>query len=154
MLEIDTTAPEFSLKDSEGTEHSLSEFKGSYIILYFYPRDNTPGCTTEACAFRDSALKLTSLDAVIIGVSSDSVSSHKRFKEKYHLPFLLLSDPKRTMMDTYGAVKEKTRSGKVSLKTIRMTYIIDKRGKIITCYPKVTPKEHASQIQEFLEEQP
>lgn len=151
MLEAGTKAPEFTLPDSEGSERSLSEFRGSYVILYFYPKDNTPGCTTEACAFRDSYERLADQKSVVIGVSGDSVESHRRFKEKHHLPFILLSDPERKVIDMYGALKEKKMFGKTALGIVRSTYIIDREGTIIQTYPKVTPKDHAEQITRYLE---
>ncbi len=151
MLEIGTKAPEFSLPDADGIEHKLSDFVGSYVVLYFYPRDNTPGCTTEACGFRDINEPLTDLGAVVLGVSKDTQASHQKFRDKFELPFLLLSDPEHEMIERYGAWKEKKSFGKVSMGIVRSTYVIDREGKVLARYPKVATKDHAEQIKALLE---
>lgn len=140
-------APDFTLKSDGGIDVSLSDFRGKNVILYFYPKDGTSGCTREAKKFRDLAEEFSKENskenAVIIGVSRDSVESHKRFKEKHNLPFILLSDPNGEVHKMYEVLKEKTRGGKVSLKTERSTFIIDEAGVIKKIYRKVKVKGHA-----------
>lgn len=134
---------DFTLKDHTGIERSLHEWRGSWVVLYFYPKDGTPGCTKEACSFRDVNESLLARDAVVVGISKDSVASHADFKKKYDLPFTLLSDPEHKVIEEYGAWGPGF-MGYTS--TLRQTYIISPDGKIVKEYPKVTPAEHATQI--------
>lgn len=150
MLEKGTKAPDFTLFDKNGTEVSLSSFLGKKIVLYFYPRDNTPGCTRQACAFAESFEEFKKLDAVVIGISKDSVSSHVKFAEKYELPFILLSDPEHKVIEAFGAWQEKKNYGKVSFGTVRSTFVIDETGTIEKVMPKVKPDTNAAEILEYL----
>ena len=131
MLEIGTKAPAFTLPDQNGKAHSLSDYAGKKVILYFYPKDNTPGCTKQACGFADRYPQFLEKGAVVLGVSKDSVSSHKNFEQKYALPFPLLSDPEKEVIQAYDVWKEKKNYGKVSLGVVRTTYLIDENGIII-----------------------
>lgn len=151
MLEIGTKAPDFTLMDKEGRTVSLSDFLGKRVVLYFYPRDNTSGCTRQACAFAASYDKFRSMDTVVIGVSKDSVSSHQKFAEKYDLPFVLLSDPELTAIQAYDVWKEKKQYGKVSMGVVRTTYVIDRQGNIEKVMPKVKPDTNAAEILAYLE---
>lgn len=139
-------AAEFRLPDENGTYHKLSDYRGKWVVLYFYPKDDTPGCTTEACGFRDALAKLQKLGVVIVGVSKDSVVSHKKFSQKYHLNFPLLSDEAKTVIRAYHAWGTKTLMGKTFEGTLRMTYLIDPTGEVRKVYPYVKPEEHASEI--------
>lgn len=150
MLEIGTKAPNFSLPDQNGEMHSLSEYKGKKVILYFYPRDNTPGCTKQACSFGELMPQFKEKGAVIIGVSKDSVASHKKFEEKYGLPFTLLSDTERKVIEAYDVWKEKKNYGKVSMGVVRTTYLIDEKGIIIKAFGNVKAAENPSQMLEEL----
>ena len=150
MLEVGTKAPDFTLKNQEGQEVSLSQFAGKRVVLYFYPRDNTPGCTRQACAFAGSYDAFRDLDAVVIGVSKDSTASHRKFADKYTLPFTLLSDPELTVLQAYGVWQEKKMYGKVSMGVVRSTYLIDEQGMIQAVMPKVKPDTNAAQILELL----
>lgn len=151
MLEIGTKAPEFSLPDKEGNIVSLSDFLGKKVVLYFYPRDNTPGCSRQACAFAGAYEGFKAKDIVVIGVSKDSVASHMRFAEKYNLPFILLSDPERQAIEAYDVWKEKKLYGKLSFGVERSTYIIDEQGYIEKAMPKVKPDTNAEEILAYLE---
>ena len=151
MLEKGTKAPDFTLFDKDGNEVSLSDFSGKKIVLYFYPKDNTPGCTRPACAFAESFEKFKELDAVVIGISKDSVSSHVKFAEKYSLPFVLLSDPEHKVIEAFGAWQEKKNYGKTYFGTVRSTFIIDENGMIEKVMPKVKPDTNAAEILEYLE---
>ena len=151
MLEKGTKAPDFTLFDKDGTEVSLSDFSGKKIVLYFYPKDNTPGCTRQACAFAESFEKFKELDAAVIGISKDSVSSHVKFAEKYSLPFVLLSDPEHKVIEAFGAWQEKKNYGKTYFGTVRSTFIIDENGIIEKVMPKVKPDTNAAEILEYLE---
>ena len=151
MLEKGTKAPDFTLFDKDGNGVSLSDFSGKKIVLYFYPKDNTPGCTRQACAFAESFEKFKELDAVVIGISKDSVSSHVKFAEKYSLPFVLLSDPEHKVIEAFGAWQEKKNYGKTYFGTVRSTFIIDKNGIIEKVMPKVKPDTNAAEILEYLE---
>ena len=151
MLEKGTKAPDFTLFDKDGNEVSLSDFSGKKIVVYFYPRDNTPGCTRQACAFAESFKKFKELDAVVIGISKDSVSSHVKFAEKYSLPFVLLSDPEHKVIEAFGAWQEKKNYGKTYFGTVRSTFIIDENGMIEKVMPKVKPDTNAAEILEYLE---
>lgn len=150
MLEVGTKAPDFTLPDKEGKMVSLSDFAGKRVVLYFYPKDNTPGCTRQACAFAGAYEEFKTLDAVVIGVSKDSVASHQKFAEKYDLPFVLLSDPELTAIQAYGVWQEKKLYGKVSMGVVRFTYVIDKNGVIEKVMPKVKPDTNAAEILDYL----
>lgn len=141
MLEPGMKAPEFTLPDQDGNPVSLSDFAGKKVVLYFYPKDNTPGCTTQAQSYRDHFQDFADKDAVVIGISKDTVRSHANFKKKYDLPFLLLADPDREVLNAYDTVKEKTMYGKKVLGTVRTTYLIDENGVIEKAYEKVKPAE-------------
>ena len=144
MLEIGTTAPDFTLPDQNGALHSLADYRGQKVILYFYPRDNTAGCTKQACAFREKG-------AVVLGVSKDSVASHKRFEEKYGLPFTLLSDTEKEVIQAYDVWKEKKNYGKVSMGVVRSTYLIDENGVIVKAFGRVKAAENPAQMLGALE---
>ncbi len=150
MLETGTKAPDFTLFDKEGATVRLSDFLGKKVILYFYPKDNTPGCTRQACAFGESYEEFKSLNAVVIGISKDSVASHLKFAEKYSLPFILLSDPEHQVIEQYDVWKEKKLYGKVSFGVVRSTYIIDENGVIEKAMPKVKPDTNAADILKYL----
>ena len=150
MLEINSIAPDFTLQDKDGNDVRLSDFAGKRVVLYFYPRDNTPGCTRQACAFATAYDGFRELDAVVIGVSKDYVASHQRFAEKYNLPFILLSDPEHAVIEAYGAWQEKKNYGKVSMGTVRCTYVIGPDGHIEKVMPKVKPDTNAAEILEYL----
>ena len=150
MLETNTKAPDFTLPDKDGNPVSLSDFRGRKVVLYFYPRDNTPGCTRQACAFAAAYDRFRSMDVTVIGVSKDSVSSHLKFAQKYDLPFILLSDPELQAIQAYDVWKEKKLYGKVSMGVVRTTYIIDEQGNIEKAMPKVKPDTNAAEILEYL----
>ncbi len=150
MLEIGTKAPNFTLSDKDGNTVSLSDFAGKRVVLYFYPKDNTPGCTRQACAFSDAYEQFQRLNVVVIGISKDSVKSHQKFAEKYHLPFVLLSDPERQAIEAYDVWQEKKLYGKVSMGVVRSTYIIGEDGNIEQVMPKVKPDTNAAEILEYL----
>ncbi len=141
-----TIAPDFTLIDQFGTEQRLSYYRGKWVVLYFYPKDNTPGCTTEACSFRDNFSELTKQGIVVLGVSKDSVASHQKFATKHNLPFLLLSDPDHQVIEQYSAWGEKKFMGKLFLGILRMTYLINPAGEIAKVYPKVNPSVHTAGI--------
>ena len=151
MLEVGTKAPDFTLKNQEGQEVSLSQFAGKRVVLYFYPRDNTPGCTRQACGFAQNYEGFTQRDVVVIGVSKDSVASHLKFAQKYELPFVLLSDPNLEAIQAYGVWQEKKLYGKVSMGVVRTTYIIDPQGVIEKVMPKVKPDTNATEILAYLD---
>ena len=153
MLEINSIAPDFTLQDKDGNDVRLSDFAGHRVVLYFYPRDNTPGCTRQACAFAAAYDGFRELDAVVIGVSKDSVASHQRFAEKYNLPFILLSDPEHAVIEAYGAWQEKKNYGKVSMGVVRSTFIIDEQGNIEKVMPKVKPDTNAQEVLAYLGKQ-
>lgn len=150
LLEVGTKAPDFTLPDKDGQNVSLSDFAGKKVVLYFYPKDNTPGCTRQACAFAGAYEAFRTLDAVVIGVSKDSAASHRKFAEKYNLPFLLLSDPELTVLQAYGVWQEKKLYGKVSMGVVRTTFVIDEQGNIERIMPKVKPDTNAAEILEQL----
>lgn len=150
MLEAGTKAPEFSLPDQNGDMHTLKEFSGKKVILYFYPRDNTPGCTKQACGFADLNPQFMEKGAVVIGVSKDSVASHKKFEEKFNLPFILLSDTELEAIKAYDVWKEKKNYGKVSMGVVRTTYLIDENGMIEKAFEKVKTAENPQQMLELL----
>ena len=151
MLKIDTIAPDFLLLDQDGNERRLSDWRGKKVILYFYPKDNTPGCTKEACSLRDYKDKLEKKNAVIVGVSKDSPSSHQKFIAKQNLNFILLSDPEHKVLEMYEAWGEKTNYGKKTFGTIRCTYIIDEEGIIKKIFPKVSVSTHGEDILQSLD---
>jgi len=139
-------APDFNLPDQKGKIHSLSDYKGGWLVVYFYPKDNTPGCTKEACSFRDNSQEFSKMGVNIIGISKDDVSSHKKFAEKYHLNFPLLSDPEHKVIEAYGAWGKKKFMGREFFGTIRSTFLISPEGEIIKEYKSVNPLTHTSQI--------
>ena len=151
MLEIKTKAPDFTLNDANGNTVSLSDFLGKKIVLYFYPKDNTPGCTKQACAFSSVYEDFKKKDVVIIGISKDSVASHKKFAEKYSLPFILVSDPELVAIKAYDVWQEKKMCGKVGMGVVRTTFIIDENGCIEHIMPKVKPDTNAAEILEYLD---
>lgn len=151
MLTVGTKAPDFTLLDKEGNTVSLSDFFGKNIILYFYPKDNTPGCTKQACAFASAYDDFKSKDITVIGISKDSVASHKKFAEKYSLPFVLLSDPELVAIKAYDVWQEKKMCGKVGMGVVRTTFIIDENGNIEKIMPKVKPDTNAREILEYLQ---
>lgn len=151
MLEVGTKAPEFSLPDKDGNIVSLSDFLGKKVVLYFYPRDNTPGCTRQACAFAGAYEGFRARNVVVIGVSKDSTASHQKFAEKYSLPFILLSDPERQAIEAYDVWKEKKMYGKLSFGVQRSSYIINEQGFIEKAMPKVKPDTNAEEILGYLE---
>ncbi|MGM9588154.1 MAG: thioredoxin-dependent thiol peroxidase [Candidatus Limivicinus sp.] len=150
MLETGTKAPAFTLNDKDGNAVSLADFAGKKVVLYFYPKDNTPGCTRQACAFAAAYEDFKTLDAVVIGVSKDSEASHRKFAEKYGLPFILLSDPELKAIQAYGVWQEKKNYGKVSMGVVRSTFIIDEKGFIEKVMPKVKPDTNAAEILAYL----
>lgn len=150
MLEIGMKAPDFTLNDKDGNSVSLSDFSGKKVVLYFYPKDNTPGCTRQACAFAAAYEGFKAKDVVVIGISKDSVTSHQKFAQKYNLPFILLSDPELQAIDGYGVWQEKKLYGKVSMGVVRTTFIIDENGLIEKIMPKVKPDTNASEILQYL----
>ena len=152
MLEIGTKAPAFTLPDKDGNMVSLTDFVGKKVVLYFYPKDNTPGCTKQACAFAGAYEGFRSKDIAVIGISKDSTASHQRFAEKYNLPFILLSDPDRQAIEGFDVWKEKKLYGKVSMGVVRTTYVIDEEGTIIWAKEKVKPDTNAAEILSWLEE--
>ena len=150
MLEVGTKAPEFTLPDKDGNAISLADFAGKKVVLYFYPRDNTPGCTRQACAFAGAYEEFKKINAVVIGISKDSVASHQKFTEKHGLPFILLSDPELTVIQAYGVWQEKKLYGKVSMGVVRSTFVIDENGMIEKVMPKVKPDTNAAEILTYL----
>ena len=150
MLEVGMKAPLFMLPDKNGNLVSLSDFLGKKVVLYFYPKDNTPGCTRQACAFGESYEAFQAKNTVVIGISKDSAASHLRFAEKYHLPFILLSDPELQAIQAYGVWQEKKLYGKVSMGVVRSTYLIDEQGMIEKVMPKVKPDTNAGELLEYL----
>lgn len=150
MLEIGTKAPAFTLPDQNGKAHSLSDYAGKKVILYFYPKDNTPGCTKQACGFADRYPQFLEKGAVVLGVSKDSVSSHKSFEQEYALPFPLLSDPEKEVIQAYDVWKEKKNYGKVSLGVVRTTYLIDENGIIVKAMGNVKAAENPGKMLELV----
>ena len=152
MLATGTRAPEFRLPDQNGKMHSLSDYKGKKVILYFYPKDNTSGCTKQACGFAERYPQFQEKGAVVLGISKDSVASQKKFEEKYGLPFTLLSDTEKTVIQAYDVWKEKKNYGKVSMGVVRTTYLIDEEGVIIRAMDKVKAADNPAQMLELLKE--
>ena len=150
MLEVGMKAPDFTLLDKRGNSVSLSDFLGKKVVLYFYPKDSTPGCTRQACAFAQNHSNFEDKNVVVIGVSKDSVASHLKFAEKYELPFVLLSDPELQAIQAYGVWQEKKLYGKVSMGVVRSTYLIDEQGVIEKVMPKVKPDTNAAEILTYL----
>ena len=150
MLQAGTKAPEFSLPDQNGKMHTLSEYAGRKVILYFYPKDSTPGCTKQACGFAERYPAFTEKDAVVVGVSRDSVASHKKFAEKYSLPFTLLSDPELEVIRGYDVWQEKNMYGKKTMGVVRTTYLIDEAGVIVRAQGKVRAADNPAQMLELL----
>ena len=150
MLEVGALAPDFTLNDQNGNAVSLSDFRGKKVVVYFYPKDNTPGCTRQACAFAQNFDGFRQLDVPVIGISKDSVASHLKFAQKYELPFILLADPERAAIEPFGVWQEKKLYGKVSMGVVRSTFIIDEDGKVEKVMPKVKPDTNAAEILEYL----
>ncbi len=150
MLAEGMKAPDFSLPDQDGKIHSLSDYKGSRVILYFYPKDNTSGCTKQACGFGERFPQIREKGAVVLGVSKDSVASHKKFEEKYSLPFTLLSDVELSVIKAYDVWKEKKNYGKVSMGVVRTTYLIDEQGVIVKAMDKVKAADNPQEMLELL----
>lgn len=153
LLEAGSKAPDFALPNQDGQEVKLSDFAGQKVVVYFYPKDSTPGCTRQACAFAAAYEEFTRLGVPVIGISKDSVKSHQNFIAKQNLPFLLLSDPDRQAIEAYGVWQEKKLYGKVSMGVVRSTFVIDENGVIEKVYPKVKPDTNAAEILEYLKGQ-
>lgn len=151
-LKVGRKAPDFSLMDDSGNKVKLADLKGKKVVLYFYPKDDTPGCTKEACAFRDGIKEIKAQGAVVFGVSADTVESHKKFKDKFDLNFPLLADPDKKVVEDYGTWKEKSMYGKKYMGIERTTFIIGKEGKISHIFPKVKVDEHYDEVLEALED--
>lgn len=152
MLPVNTLAPDFSLHDKDGRPVTLSDFRGKKVVLYFYPKDNTPGCTKQACSFAEHYPEFTQKDAVVIGISKDSEASHRQFAAQYKLPFILLSDPDLTVIKLYDVWKEKMLYGKAAMGVVRTTYVIDETGKIISADDKVTAATNPTDVLLFLDQ--
>ncbi len=150
MLTIGSKAPDFTLNDKDGAPVSLSDFLGKKVVLYFYPKDNTPGCTRQACAFATAYDDFKKKDVVVIGISRDNVASHQKFAQKYNLPFIILSDPELYAIQAYGVWQEKKLYGKTSMGVVRTTFIIDENGFIEKIMPKVKPDTNAAEILDYL----
>ena len=150
MLDVGMKAPDFKLQDKDGREITLSGFRGKKVVLYFYPKDNTPGCTKQACAFASAYDGFKTKGVEVIGVSKDSVASHVKFAEKYNLPFILISDPELKAIKAYDVWQEKNMYGKVTFGVVRTTYVIDEEGIIEKVMPKVKPDTNAAEILEYL----
>jgi peroxiredoxin Q/BCP len=146
MLTINTPAPTFSLLDQDGKTHTLSQYLGKKVLIYFYPKDDTPGCTTEACNFRDNYKALSKAGLVVLGVSKDTMKSHKKFAEKFELPFPLLSDVDGAMCEAYGVWMKKKFMGREYMGIARMSFLIDEKGNIAKIYDEVKPKEHTQEV--------
>ena len=146
MLEVGTKAPDFTLPDQNGNMHSLSEYRGKKVILYFYPKDNTAGCTKQACGFAEGYPRFMEKGAVVLGISKDSVASHKKFEEKYGLPFTLLADPELVAIQAYDVWQEKKNYGKTYMGVVRTTYLIDENGKIVKAFDKVKAADNPEQM--------
>ena len=150
MLNIGQIAPDFELPDQNGDMHRLSDYRGQRVVLYFYPRDNTSGCTRQACAFGELYPQFREKGAVVLGVSKDSVASHKKFQEKYNLPFTLLSDTELKVLQAYDVWQEKNMYGKKTMGVVRSTYLIDEKGVIVKAFGKVKAAENPQQMLEVL----
>jgi peroxiredoxin Q/BCP len=152
MPSVGEKAPEFTLQDQEGKEHSLEDYRGKWVLLYFYPKDDTPGCTIEACTIRDQFKNFKKIGAVVLGCSTDSVESHKKFAAAYELPFTLLADPNKEVVGKYGVFGEKKLYGKTYMGTHRTSFLIDPAGKVAKVYEKVKPEKHAAAVVADLKE--
>lgn len=150
MLKAGTEAPDFLLHDKDGKEIKLSDFAGKKVAVYFYPKDNTPGCTRQACAFRDAYEDFRKKDVIVIGISKDSEKSHQKFVEKFNLPFLLLSDPELQAIQAFGVWQEKKMYGKISIGVVRSAFIINEDGKIEKVFEKAKPDTNAQEILDYL----
>lgn len=150
MLKVGDIAPDFILQGDDGSNYQLKDFRGKNVVLYFYPKDLTPGCTVEACDFNDNLKSLSHLNTVVLGVSKDPLTTHARFKSKYGLGFMLLSDPEMAVHKTYGAYGEKKMYGKTSLGVLRTTYLIDSHGKIVKVWSKVRANGHVAMVVDFV----
>ena len=150
MLEVGTLAPDFTLPDKDGNPVTLSSFRGRKVVVYFYPRDNTPGCTRKACAFAKAYDAFAQKNVVVIGISKDSVASHQKFAQKYELPFILVSDPELQAIQGFGVWQEKKNYGKVSMGVVRSTFILNEEGVVEKVFPKAKPDTNASEILEYL----
>lgn len=151
MLEVGMMAPDFTLPNEKGEMVQLSDFRGKKVVVYFYPKDNTPGCTRQACAYKEKYADFQKQNIVIIGISKDSAASHEKFIAKYELPFLLLSDTEKTVIQAYGVWQEKKMYGKISFGVVRSTFVIDEEGKIMKIYPKAKPDTNGEEILAWLE---
>ncbi len=152
MLEVGNAAPAFNLPDQDGNKHRLSDYAGKWVLVYFYPKDNTSGCTKEACAIRDDWSDFRKLGAVVLGVSKDSVKSHRNFADKHSLPFTLLSDESTKMIEKYGAWRKKKMAGREYMGIVRISYLVDPKGKVAKVYAKVKPPEHSAEVLADLKE--
>ena len=152
MIEVGKKAPAISLLDGDGNKRTLKEFLGRKVVLYFYPKDNTSGCTTESCDFRDAFPKFNKDNAVIIGLSPDSVASHKKFADKFELPFILLSDEDKKVLEKYGVWQEKSMYGRKYMGVVRTTILVNEKGIIKKIYPKVKVKGHVDEVAKDLKE--
>lgn len=150
MLEVGTLAPDFTLPDKDGNPVTLSSFRGRKVVVYFYPRDNTPGCTRQACAFAKAYDAFAQKNVVVIGISKDSVASHQKFAQKYELPFILVSDPELQAIQGFGVWQEKKNYGKVSMGVVRSTFILNEEGVVEKVFPKAKPDTNAVEILEYL----
>lgn len=151
-LKLHSTAPDFSLPDQDGNIHKLSDYQGQWVLVYFYPKDDTPGCTTEACTLRDNFPAFQKLNVQVLGISVDSQNSHNKFVRKYHLPFTLLADEDKKVVEQYGVWQEKSMYGRQYMGTMRSSYLIDPSGKIAKVYEKVKPATHAEEVLEDVKE--
>lgn len=152
ILQVGQAAPEFTLPDQDGKEHSLKEYRGTWVLLYFYPKDDTPGCTKEACTLRDNFPDFGKLKAQVVGVSVDSVASHKKFTEKYSLPFTLLADEKKEVVGLYGVWDKKQFMGREYLGTMRTSFLVNPEGVIFKIYENVKPETHAAEVLQDLQQ--
>jgi len=152
MLEVGNAAPDFTLEDQSGASHTLSAQRGKWVVVYFYPRDDTPGCTKEACSFRDAMPRLEEVGAVVYGVSADDRASHEKFARKFELNFPLLVDPDMSVLNAYGAYGEKSMYGRTYMGVHRMTYLVDPDGKVAKVWPKVKPEGHAEEVRAAIAE--
>jgi peroxiredoxin Q/BCP len=145
-LKLGNLAPVFSLPDQDGTTHKLADYRGQWVLVYFYPKDDTPGCTTEACGFRDNLPRFTDSNVVVLGISTDSVKSHKKFAEKHGLPFTLLSDEDKKVVEAYKVWGEKKFMGRTYMGTNRMSFLVNPEGKLVKIYEKVKPADHPTEV--------
>ncbi len=151
MIEVGMQAPDFELADQEGKKHKLKDYRGKKVVLYFYPKDDTSGCTKEACGFQDSMTAFRKKGIEVLGVSKDSMESHQKFTQKYKLNFTLLSDPEHKVLEAYNAWQQKSMYGRAYMGIQRSTVLIDEKGKIVKIFPKVSPEEHAKEVLEGFE---